>query len=126
MDATNNITVSGSVFRCPVGWTATNAEDRIRGAFNLTGGYIARNGIALAATEVIGDAEGLVFVGGTPTQGKPTHTLFIHPSTFSHVPPILMFLIVLFFSDVDVSVYLTCNIFIHLISILHCCLFIIY
>ena len=124
MAATNNIIVNGSTFPCPVGWTATNAEDRIRGAFNLTGGYIARNGVPLAATEEIGDAEGLVFVGGTPTQGKPTHTLFINPSTFSHVPPNLIFLILLFYYLV--SVYLTCNIIIHLISIQYCCLFINY
>ena len=118
MAASNNIIVNGSTFPCPVGWTATNAEDRIRGAFNLTGGYIARNGVPLAATEKIGDAEGLVFVGGTPTQGKPTHT-------FSHVPPILIILIVLFYHAV-VSVYFNSNIFTHLISIQHCCLFINY
>ena len=70
MAATYNIAVNGSAFPCPVGWTAADAEDRIRSRYNLVGGGIDRDGVPLAASEVIGNTGVLSFVGGTSTLGK--------------------------------------------------------
>ena len=61
----------------------------------------------------------------TNASGKYNLPVSIHPSTCLPISPIVMILIVLFFYVVAVSIFLCSNIFIHLISIQHCCLLII-
>ena len=86
MAATQDITVNGSAFPCPVGWTVEAAELRIRSAFTLAGGYIDRDGVPLAPSEVIGNTGELTFVGGTSTSGKHSHIHSpIHLSPYFHL-----------------------------------------
>ena len=86
MAATQDITVNGSAFPCPVGWTVEAAELRIRSRYNLVGGGIDRNGVPLAASEVIGNTGELSFVGGASTSGKHSHIHSpIHLSPYFHL-----------------------------------------
>ena len=70
MAATYNIAGDDFNFPCPVGWTVEAARNEIRSRYNLVGGGIDRDGVPLAASEVIGNTGVLTFVGGTSTLGK--------------------------------------------------------
>ena len=70
MATTHNVAVNGNTFPCPVNWTVEAAEQRIRSRYNFVGGGIDRDGVPLAASEVIGNTGLLTFVGGTSASGR--------------------------------------------------------
>eukprot|EP01031_Cornospumella_fuschlensis_P030373 gene30373-36700_t len=66
---TKNISVNGTVFSCPVGWTVDQAEARIRSRFGLQFGGLEADSIPQLGDNLISNITGtLAFAGGQPVQ----------------------------------------------------------
>ncbi len=61
------VIVNGAIFKCPIDWTVAEAREEIRSEYELHGGAIKQDGIAVRATYLISALTGtLTFVGGQP------------------------------------------------------------
>lgn len=67
--ATKDISVNGTSFPCPVGWTVDQAVGQIRSEFGLQFGGLRSDGIPQLGCELISNISGsLALVGGQPVQ----------------------------------------------------------